>query len=54
MIKRVLVRIVLFLALAVVGVSATACSQAADPEGLAGSQTHERHATGIDSQVGDN
>ena len=52
MMKR-MVRIVLVLALTVVGVSSMACSQAADPEGLAGTQSHERHTTGIDSQVGD-
>lgn len=52
MLKRMVVRIVLSLALAVVGLSATACSQSAGEQDLSG-QSHERHATGIESQVGD-
>lgn len=46
-------RLVLSVVLLFVGIAGTACSQQAEEEKMTG-QVHERHATGIDSQVGDN
>ena len=53
MMKRLITRIMLVLMLAAIGVTATACSQTASEEQLSGPQAHERHATGIESQVSD-
>jgi hypothetical protein len=53
MMKRLITRVMLVLMLAAIGVTATACSQTASEEQLSG-QAHERHASGIDSQVRDN
>ena len=50
--KRMLARTILSLVLAAVGLSATACSQTASEQEFTG-QTHERHATGMESQVAD-
>ncbi len=57
MIKRMLTRAVLSLGLMAVAIFASACTgSTAEPATLApdGAPAHERHATGIDSQVGDN
>ena len=53
MMKKMLTRVVLCLTLIAVGLSSLGCSQTANEERLGG-QAHERHATGIDSQVADN
>ncbi|MBN1490143.1 MAG: hypothetical protein JXA69_09515 [Phycisphaerae bacterium] len=51
MLNRTIMKAVLSVLLAIVGVSLSACSNAQE-SGLTG-DVHERHASGIDSQVGD-
>ena len=52
--KRIWTSSILCLSLMVLGFLGMACSQTAEEQALTGQQTHERHATGIDSQIGDN
>jgi len=51
--KKQFVRGLMVLGLMAVSFLVSACSQTAEPEAMTGQQ-HERHATGVDSQVGDN
>ena len=54
--KKKLVRTVLCLSLVVIGVLGTACNgteKTATGQEMTGQQAHERHMTGIESQVGD-
>jgi len=53
MTKKALVRACMTVALLAAAVFVSACSQTAGDEAMTG-QAHERHATGVDSQVGDN
>ena len=53
--KKMLTRGMLCLGLLAVAMFASACQTTkADPQGLGGPDMHQRHATGIDSQVSDN
>jgi len=51
--KRIWIRSILCLSMVVLGLVGMACSQTAEEQSLTGQETHERHATGIESQVGD-
>ena len=51
-VKNIVVRMLVCVSLLIVGIMGTACSSAQEQE-FAGQQSHERHATGMDSQAGD-
>ncbi|MFH1268231.1 MAG: hypothetical protein ABIK89_21130 [Planctomycetota bacterium] len=54
MLKQMLAKSLVSLGLLAVAIFASACNgKTAEPQDLTGQAAHERHATGLESQVGD-